>query len=436
MSMAVPLYTYRSTEVNMQNFINSHNASAILGMSSTPDTFAADSRFLLQGPVGNFFSTGVQRILFQDSIDALSSRCAAVIDAISDEKNLSPMLVGALPFERSSSCWLYQPKTQSFAMPKDLMSLDPSLHGATPTDAPLSLCMEPHRDVYQEMVRQAIIKLRQTYNGSRELRKVVLARSLTVDRGIPFDIGRLLRRLMEDPSVTTYCLPLPTCTTDDSPRYLTGATPELLISRRGSRIASHPLAGSMPRHHQSELDHNAADRLMQSDKDRVEHQVVVEFIADLLNPLCSDLCVPATPSLRATRSMWHLGTHMTGTLKHPDDMNISSSLAIAAQLQPTPALCGSPRGPALELIRHLESFERGFYGGAVGWTDSMGNGDWHVAIRCAEVRSTKARLYAGAGVMHDSDPLCEANETAAKFNAMIHALELEKAFDNSPLRPL
>lgn len=433
--MAVPLYTPRSAEVDMRNLIDSNNASAVPGVSRVPGPLSADQQFLLQGPVGNFYSSGVLRILFQDSIDALGSRCAAVLGAIAEDKNPAPMLVGALPFERSASCWLYQPKTQSFATPKDFMALDSSPHGAAPTDASPSLCMEPHRDVYQEMVRQAIIRLRQTHDGPTAIRKVVLARSLTVDRGTPFDIGRMLQRLMEDSSVTTYCLPLPTCATDYVPRYLTGATPELLISRRGSRIDSHPLAGSMPRQPQPELDRNAADRLMRSVKDRVEHRVVVEFIADLLNPLCSDLCVPASPSLRATRSMWHLGTHMTGTLKHPDDMDVSSSLAIAARLQPTPALCGAPRDPALDLIRQLESFERGFYGGAVGWSDSMGNGDWHVAIRCAEVQGARARLYAGAGIMHDSDPLSEADETAAKFNAMIHALELEKILDNSPQTP-
>lgn len=418
----------------MQNFIHSEKTAAVPDMPGTAETLHSDSHFLLQGPLGICCTAGIQRILFQGNIHKLVSQSAAVLNAIDDE-NTAPLLVGALPFERSASCWMYQPNTRSITVKEALETLSLSAHGSAITGASSSLRMEPHRDAYQDMVRKAVIRLRQDHGGTEALRKVVLARSLNVDRSTPFDMARLLRRLMEDTSVTTYCLPLPVCATNYTPRYLTGATPELLISRRGSRIESHPLAGSIPRQSQHELDRNAADHLMQSKKDRTEHQVVVEFIADLLNPLCSDLRVPTSPSLRATRSMWHLGTHMVGTLKHPDDMDASSSLAIAALLQPTPALCGAPRDPALDLIRQLEPFERGFYGGAVGWSNAAGNGDWHVAIRCAEVQGGRARLYAGAGIMHDSDPCSEANETAAKFNAMIHALELGDLFEHAPQTP-
>jgi isochorismate synthase len=432
MSMAVPLYMFRSTEVAMRNFSDSDDAAAVPDMSGMPNQLTVDDHFLLQGPLGTFCSNGVQRMLFQDSIEALGSRCATVLGAIGEDKNAAPFLVGALPFERTASCWLYQPRAQLFTVNEVLATSCLRVHSVASTEVSPSLRMEPDREVYQEMVRQATIRLRRNHKGAGALRKVVLARSLMVDRGTPFDMDRLLQRLMEDASVTTYCLPLPACAISYASRYLAGATPELLISRRGSRIESHPLAGSMPRRSQPELDRDASYHLMQSEKDRAEHRVVVEFIADLLSPLCSDLHVPATPSLRATRSMWHLGTHMTGTLKHPDDMDTSSSLAIAARLQPTPALCGAPRDPALDLIRQLEPFERGFYGGAVGWSDATGNGDWHVAIRCAEVQGGRARLYAGAGIMHDSDPRSEADETAAKFNAMIHALELERVLGLSP----
>lgn len=407
----------------------------VAAMPDMPNQLIVDDHFLLQGPLGTFCTTGVQRMLFQASIDALGSRCATVLNTIGEDKNAVSLLVGALPFERTASCWLYQPRTQWLTVNEVLSTLRLCVHSVASTEVSPSLRMKPDREVYQEMVRQATTRLRENRQDAGALRKVVLARSLLVDRGASFDMDRLLQRLMEDASVTTYCLPLPACATSYAPRYLVGATPELLISRRNLRIESHPLAGSTPRKSQSKLDRAAADQLMRSEKDQAEHRMVVEFIADLLSPLCSDLYVPATPSLRPTRSMWHLGTYITGTLKHPDDMDTSSSLAIAAQLQPTPALCGAPRDPALDLIRQLEPFERGFYGGAVGWSDAAGNGDWHVAIRCAEVQGSRARLYAGAGIMHDSDPRSEADETAAKFNAMIHALELEKFFGRSPQTP-
>jgi len=86
----------------------------------------------------------------------------------------------------------------------------------------------------------------------------------------------------------------------------------------------------------------------------------------------------------------------------------------------------------MNLIHQLESFERGFYGGAIGWSDAAGNGDWHVAIRCAEIQGGQARLYAGAGIVRDSEPSSEADETAAKFNTMIHALELDGVLKNTP----
>jgi isochorismate synthase len=421
----------------MQNFIDSDSAAAVSDMSGTSNSLTTGQQFVLQGPLGACCSAGIQRLLFQGSIDTLVSRCAAVLKAIGEDKNAASLLVGALPFERSASCWLYQPQAQSFAATQAFEALGRHSYSAASTEPSPRLRMEPHRDAYQEMVRQATIRLRQNQEDAEALRKVVLARSLTVHRSAPFDMARLLQRMMEDSSVTTYCLPLPIpdCATSYAPRYLVGATPELLISRRGSRIESHPLAGSMPRRARPDLDRSSAAHLMRSEKDRAEHRVVVEFIADLLNPLCSDLRIPASPSLRATRSMWHLGTHITGVLKHPDDMDANSSLAIAAQLQPTPALCGAPRDLALDLIRQLEPFERGFYGGAVGWSDAAGNGDWHVAIRCADVQGGRARLYAGAGIMHDSDPRSEADETAAKFNAMIHALELEGILGNSPQTP-
>jgi len=420
----------RNSEIAMQNLSDLENSDVVSAASGTIDSLDSDRQFVLQGPMGACCYSGIQRMLCQSSIDTLTSQGAAVLDAIDEDEKAVPLLVGAMPFDRAAPCWLYQPRTRLLTV-QDRMNTWRLSHGSTFAMTAPSVRLEPHREVYQEMVREVITKLRQKNGTDGALRKVVLARSLVVDCRTSFDMGRLLLRLMEDSSVTTYCLPLPVGTTNEAPRYLLGATPELLISRRGAQIESRPLAGSMPRSRQSGLDQDAANHLIRSEKDRAEHRLVVEFIADFLNPLCADLRVPANPSLRATRSMWHLETHMTGTLKHPDDMDTSSSLAIAAQLQPTPALCGCPRQATMNLIRQLEPFERGFYGGAIGWSDAAGNGDWHVAIRCAEIQGHQARLYAGAGIVRDSEPISEADETAAKFNTMIYALELDEVLENT-----
>ena len=127
--------------------------------------------------------------------------------------------------------------------------------------------------------------------------------------------------------------------------------------------------------------------------------------------------------LHATASMWHLGTRIHATLKDPK----TSAVELLAQLHPTPAVCGTPRLAALQRIRELEPVPRGFYAGAVGWLDAQGDGDWYVAIRCARLQGTQLRLYAGAGIVAQSQPDAEVAETAAKFAALLNALGVHDA---------
>src|SRR5690606_13170405 len=134
------------------------------------------------------------------------------------------------------------------------------------------------------------------------------------------------------------------------------------------------------------------------------------------------LRVPAMPSLQATASMWHLGTRVEGELR--DDLPVT---ALLAALHPTPAICGLPRAPADALLRQLEGYDRGFYAGAVGWVDAAGDGDWYLALRCAEVEGDALRLFAGAGIVAGSDPRAEAEETSAKFQAILQALGIDES---------
>ena len=187
--------------------------------------------------------------------------------------------------------------------------------------------------------------------------------------------------------------------------FLVGSSPEVLIQRKGRTVHSYPLAGSAARvTGDQQADNEAGQRLQQSNKDLTEHAFVVEQIRTALEPLCTTLDIPDRPVLERTNEMWHLATPITGVLKEP----APTALELAWQLYPTPAVCGTPTDAAKALITTAES-DRGFYAGAVGYTEANGDGEYVVAIRCAEVNATgtAARAWAGGGLVADSDPQAE-----------------------------
>jgi menaquinone-specific isochorismate synthase len=155
-------------------------------------------------------------------------------------------------------------------------------------------------------------------------------------------------------------------------------------------------------------------------KNQIEHRIVIDAVHDTLLPWCSYLDWEPEASIVAVANVQHLGTHMSGQLSEP----FLHTLDAVYALSPTPALGGFPRDKALQLISDVEGMSRGRYGGAVGWFDSQGNGVWAVAIRCAEYSNNNltARLFAGGGIVADSDPLSELAETQAKLQAMLAAI--------------
>ncbi|MDB5368891.1 MAG: Isochorismate synthase DhbC, partial [Roseomonas sp.] len=281
------------------------------------------------------------------------------------------------------------------------------------------LAHEPDAAGYARAVGRALRIMAAEAGQAGGLSKIVLSRSLLATADRPIDQDALLRRLAADPSITAFLVPLPP--RGGAPRVLAGATPELLLAKTGGRIASHPLAGSARRQRDATADSAAAAVLARSDKDRREHAIVADFILDTLAPYCRHLAAPQGTVLTSTNSMWHLGTRIEGELK---DASVSSA-ELAAALHPTPAVCGLPRARAQALISEIEPYDRDFYAGAVGWCDAAGDGAWHVSIRCAEIAGATARLYAGAGIVPGSDPLAEADETAAKYGALLAALGIE-----------
>ena len=243
-----------------------------------------------------------------------------------------------------------------------------------------------------------------------ELAKVVIARDVIVESDDPIDIAALTTRLRQS--------------FGSSYRYLidglVGASPELLIERRGNLVSSHPLAGTTPRTGDPSTDERLARELLASTKNQVEHRVVIDMVHDTLLPHCSYLDWEEHPSVVPVANVQHLGTLMSGRLSEPF-LHVLDAVHL---LSPTPALGGSPREAALDLIARCEGMDRGRYGGAVGWFDRNGNGTFAVTIRCAELdaRRRVARLFAGGGIVAESEPLAELAETQAKLQAMLAAI--------------
>ncbi|APR78395.1 Isochorismate synthase [Minicystis rosea] len=196
-----------------------------------------------------------------------------------------------------------------------------------------------------------------------------------------------------------------------------GASPERLVQKSGLAVEADALAGSAPR--RPEADARAASALLESDKDRREHRVVVDAIESALSPLARELRVPSVPVVRTLRNVHHLWTPITATLARPLHV-----LDLVRTLHPTPAVCGTPREAAIRWIAAHEPAPRGWYAGAVGWFDAAGDGAFSVAIRSGVLSRREAWLYAGAGIVEGSDAALEYAETRTKQAPMLAALGL------------
>jgi menaquinone-specific isochorismate synthase len=292
------------------------------------------------------------------------------------------------------------------AAPDDLLATVPA---ASPLPPPRSVtvasAMEP--DDWCDLVERAT-KVLAGAGDADDLRKVVLAREIHVRADRPFDRVALLDRLR-----TTF----PDCHIVSVGR-LVGASPELLVSRSGETVRSHPMAGTAPRGGDPTTDQRLAASLLASTKDRAEHQITIDMVHDTLLPWSSYLDYEAEPSVVPVANVQHLATLVEGRLSQP----APSVLELVAALHPTPAVSGSPRDAAVAWIGENEGFDRGLYAGTVGWTDGRGNGTWAVSLRAAELDGADARVIAGNGIVADSDPLTELAETRVKLQALLTAL--------------
>jgi menaquinone-specific isochorismate synthase len=256
---------------------------------------------------------------------------------------------------------------------------------------------------WADAVRDALVRI-----GRGDLAKVVLARDLLATSTAPIDQRRLLRRLAERyPDCWTFAVD-----------GLVGATPELLVRRRGAEITSRVLAGTVRRLGDEAADAASAARLQASAKEVEEHRFAVRSVADALAGHCTDLTVPAEPRVLRLANVQHLATDVVGRVGDG-----STVLALVAALHPTAAVCGTPTDTAMGLIREIEGMDRGRYAGPVGWLGADGDGEFCIALRCAEIDGATARLFAGCGIVAGSDPEAELAEAQAKFVVMRDALE-------------
>lgn len=243
--------------------------------------------------------------------------------------------------------------------------------------------------------------------GKGELDKVVLARDVIGTPRGPIDVGALLTGLAAD---------YPNCWTF-SVDGLVGATPELLVRRVGDKVTSRVLAGTVKRRGEDSVDAGLAAALLGSGKDLEEHEYAVHSVAAALAAHCTDLEVPDRPHILRLANVQHLATDVTGRLA-----DAAPVLALAASLHPTAAVCGTPTERALAVIRELEGMDRGRYAGPVGWFDSRGDGEFGIALRCAEISGDRVRAFAGCGLVAGSDPDSEWAESQAKLVPMRTAL--------------
>ncbi len=350
----------------------------------------------IEQPFADFvMSVGHQSITSAGELTAVTEETA--LETARAQKSI---VMGLVPFDPSRPATLWVPQSYTVEERKDAGTATNGSHNF-PAPSRVEGIDNPR---YRQAVGDAVARMN---NG--EFDKVVLARTLTAHYDQPLKIADVYDNLtLQQPRAYTFSVKLP-----DSDEYLMGASPELVFkTEAGGRFNTHPLAGSAQRSaHPGDLeDMQIGEQLMRSAKDRAEHATVIDDIRSRLAPLTEELDAPAVPELMTTPQLWHLGTKITGVLK-----GHLSSLDGARAIHPTPAICGTPRDIALESIREYEDFDRGYFGGLVGYMDADGNGSWALVLRCARVSPHRATLFAGAGIVRASQPESEHAETATKL---------------------
>ena len=265
---------------------------------------------------------------------------------------------------------------------------------------------ERHKNLYLDAISH-VTKL--IHSG--EAQKVVIARSLALSFAEEVSSPSAMYHVSkEQPESFLFGLEL-------ADNLFFGATPERLVKVENQKALSTCLAGSVRRGLTATEDQQLGKELLQDSKNREEHQYVVDMISDVFNQYCEDVRIPKFPKLMKIRDIQHLYTPVEGVLRNGHGL-----LQLVKDLHPTPALGGEPREDAMKIIRMVEQMNRGYYAAPIGWIDADGNGEFAVAIRSALLNKDNAYLYAGGGIVADSNPTSEYAETLVKFRPMLRTL--------------
>jgi salicylate biosynthesis isochorismate synthase len=247
--------------------------------------------------------------------------------------------------------------------------------------------------------------------GAGRLQKIVLAREVQVHAPTPYDPAAVFGVLREEfPSCYVFCVGRASST-------LIAASPELLVRRDGQRVGTMALAGSSRRSADPAVDAHLGEQLLRDESYREEHAIVVRRIQRMLRAHSVWVTAAAEPELVRIANIQHLATPIRAQLAKPME-----ALELLGLMHPTPAVGGEPQRVAAPLIPALEGFDRGWYTGPVGWTDTTGDGEFCVALRCALLHENVARCYAGNGIVRDSNPVTELSETEVKLAALLPLL--------------
>lgn len=263
-------------------------------------------------------------------------------------------------------------------------------------------------DRWKQSVQKAVDEIKEN-----RAKKIVLAREMRLKLNREANITEMLRKLIAtQPNSYIFAF-------EHGDNCFLGATPERLVRVEGEKLLSTCLAGTAPRGKTKEADEKIARDLLNDEKNREEHDYVVQMIKQSIEKYCQEIDVPKEPVVYPLRNLQHLFTPVTAKLKR--DYTVFD---IIKQLHPTPALGGVPRTKALAFIRNEELLDRGWYGAPIGWLDSNGNSEFAVAIRSGLVQKDEVSLFAGCGVMRDSNPEMEYEETNVKFLPMLEIMEV------------
>jgi len=345
-------------------------------------------------------------------------------NAMVDQPGSGPVAFGALPFDRTMTATLIVPEivlgqndagdtwlsitTEGSPNPAavlgNILSVARRPIGVPDPGSPWSLTSV----ISPQQWRDEIVTTARNRIASGELNKAVMAREAIFASAEPIDPARVVVAVADTFATANVF----------NVNGFIGASPELLVSRLGNTVQAHPLAGTAPRSDDPAEDKALAAELLASGKNRSEHQITIDWFLNELLPFCSYVDAEPEPSIMSLANVHHLGTLVEGLLSSPP----ASVLELVEATHPTPAVGGDPQDIAIDVINEVEDAERGLYAGATGWVDGAGNGAFAVNVRCAHIIGNRASVFSGVGVVAESDPQAELDETRAKYQAMLRPL--------------